>query len=236
MEEFVHKAKSCFHQIILCWIIHYWKNLYIKPSYQPGLILQISLFYFSIYNRWGVAFWRAADESWTSLSIDYSFSDIMLYKGQFYGVHSWGEIFCFQLNHNANAPTYLSILDRMDFQSHRLVESVEGDFLLVGYHFTSYPYDTINLSNIEIYKLDLTSKAWEKLNDLSGQTLILCEGCCACVQTSAFTTSKYPIYFDEVGRKSFRLICILLKSRELSCFITRMARNSYRFFGNFIFI
>ena len=61
--------------------------------------------------------------------------------------------------------------------------------------------------SLEVLKLDLTEKAWEEVNDLSGQTLIICEGRCICLPTcgSRAMFKGNSIVFDEIVERRFCL-------------------------------
>ncbi|PIA35171.1 hypothetical protein AQUCO_03600078v1 [Aquilegia coerulea] len=167
----------------------------------------IAMAIYSDFSR--VAFFKPGDTVWTSLDSDFTLiSDIVYYKDQFYFVNSSGMVFACDLNHpHPRVSTVAPPLKSRGVMRY-LVES-SGELLQVCRHTkyeNSYDDDDVDEyrrhfyinEGFDVFKLDLASFKWIKMETLHGRTLFLGDNSSYSLSASDFPECKpNSIYFTD---------------------------------------
>ncbi|PSR93454.1 F-box protein [Actinidia chinensis var. chinensis] len=154
-----------------------------------------------------LAFFRSGDNSWNFINTkrDYVFSDVVYHKGQVYAVNCWSELV--KIDVASEVDHVVTKRSRVCAQVAYLVESQEGDLLLVQRFWKSIDVDDENNSHSKTFKFKVfklvypvgeAQEKWIEIKNIGGQALFLGDNHSLAVSTSEFSGCQSNcIYYTD---------------------------------------
>ncbi|XP_057475953.1 F-box protein SKIP23-like [Actinidia eriantha] len=154
-----------------------------------------------------LAFFKLGDESWNFINTkrDYVFCDVIYHKCQIYAVNCWSELV--KIDVASGVDQVMTKRSRVCAQVAYLIESQEGDLLLVQRFWKSIDVDDENNSHSKTFKFKVfklvypvgeAQEKWIEIKNIGDQALFLGDNHSLAVSTSEFPECQSNcIYYTD---------------------------------------